>query len=327
MQFLGFDHASFAAIVEAAALVLQRPVVPHVGRPHLLDVVDVVALTLRYLGTRGGMDDLQLVFGVTSACVSRELRNGLYALVVALPTVADADIVWPSPATMAVFAQAIRMSDGPPPPDGVFPIGFVDGCALKIPTPADEDAAALHYNGFHKYCCVNNIIAFGPDGCIFYLHLNSPGSFHDSRCAVPLRTFILSDRARRLPPPYTILADAGFRGAHLADMFTTPMVSGEPLPAEAAARAAVLRRNRWVIFRRQSVEWGLRGLQYCFPRIRNPLSCNSLLRECVLLVVARLFNFRTRMLGYNEILAEFSDELLRASDLHVVVPAPVDDEL
>lgn len=340
MQFLGFDHATFDIIAEAAALVLQRPEEPHVGRPHLLDTIDVIGLTLRYLTCRGGMDDLQLTFGATPACVSRELRNGLFALVVALPTLPEADVYWPSLSTMIVFSDAIRGAgvlgdvEGAPrwePPADVYPIGFLDGCALPIEAPPTREDEQLVYNGFRRCCCVNNIFLFGPDGCILYYIINAPGRQHDSRCATLLYEFLREDRATRLPPPFCILADAGFRGAHTADMIVTPLVEGEPLPADEAARGEVLRRNRWIIFHRQAVEWGLRNLQFGFQRIKNTLSSNSLLRECLLKVVVHLFNLRTRRLGHNEILAEYLHAFVEAAAEYHAAGAPraggVDDEL
>lgn len=60
--------------------------------------------------------------------------------------------------------------------------------------------------------------------------------------------------------------------------------------------------NNQLLSYRQTAEWGMRGIQGTFGRLRIPLRINynnlraDLLESCV-----RLYNFRTQSIGHNQI--------------------------
>eukprot|EP00808_Paulinella_micropora_P024241 g6371.t1 len=56
---------------------------------------------------------------------------------------------------------------------------------------------------------------------------------------------------------------------------------------------------------RQSAEWGIGSLQKQFPRITLPLPHNADKRALVLECCFRLYNFRNRMGGRNQIRTSF----------------------
>eukprot|EP00808_Paulinella_micropora_P030807 g37300.t1 len=56
---------------------------------------------------------------------------------------------------------------------------------------------------------------------------------------------------------------------------------------------------------RQSAEWGMGSLQKQFPRITLPLPHNADKRDLVLECCFRLYNFRNRMGGRNQIRTSF----------------------
>lgn len=322
VAFCAFNRSTFRDIVRAASRALPLRPSGRVGRPPLLNTVDIVGITLRYLCTRSNFLELETTFGVTASVVTRALHSGLDALSTVLPTMPDAGVYWPSPAMMEEYARVIRDvgEDARKPPDGLYPFGFLDGCALAIEAPPMRARETLYYNGWHHCACVNNIFVFAPDGCIIYALPNCPGSYHDSRCALPL-LFTIVDNPALFPAPFCLLADSGFRSTTYASRIATPLVNGDVLPADPEELARVKARHKFIVFRRQAVEWGMRGLQYGFPRLRNRLPHSAALRGRILRIIIHLFNLRARRVGKNEIKSVYLDPFLAAAEADHT-PAP-----
>ena len=59
---------------------------------------------------------------------------------------------------------------------------------------------------------------------------------------------------------------------------------------------------------RQSSEWGMRSLQGTFTRMKSRLTSNKRKRKLILTVIILLHNFRTDVVGLNQIANVFNEE-------------------
>lgn len=127
--------------------------------------------------------------------------------------------------------------------------------------------------------------------------MNSPGSWHDSRVA---RT-IYHKLEHNTPAGYYLVTDTAFpRGTlRVQDHIKAPIKSGTALPHDKRARDEFMQFNNQLLSYRQTAEWGNRGLQGSFGRLRMPLPINNIsARGDLLEVCFRLYNLRARKCRY-----------------------------
>lgn len=106
------------------------------------------------------------------------------------------------------------------------------------------------------------------------------------------------------PEGYYLVADTAFpRGSkHIDGRIRAPLKAGEKLEGTQEQIQDQLAFNRQLLSYRQSAEWGMRAIQGSFGRLRIPLDISRaedrahLLETCI-----RLHNFRTRVVGINQI--------------------------
>jgi hypothetical protein len=137
-------------------------------------------------------------------------------------------------------------------------------------------------------------------GTVIGCRLNAPGSWHDSRVARPIYDKLLLST----PPDYYLVTDVAFpRGTdQIAGRIKAPMKSGTRLSSDPVEQAEALAFDRELLSFRQAAEWGMGGLQGSFGRLRVPLQvAYANLRGDLLETIIRLFNLRTRRIGYNQI--------------------------
>lgn len=144
--------------------------------------------------------------------------------------------------------------------------------------------------------CLTNICT----GVIIACKLNAPGSWHDSRVA----RSIYEKLRTQTPEGYYLVTNTAFpRGTdQIKGRIRSPMKDGTRLPRDPIARAHALAVDRQLLSYRQTAEWGNRGLQGSFGRLRVPLEIaygdqrGDLLETC-----SRLHQVRTRRVGINQI--------------------------
>lgn len=137
-------------------------------------------------------------------------------------------------------------------------------------------------------------------------HLNAPGSWHDSRVARP----VYEKLRTRTPPGYYLVADTAFpRGSdRIAGRIRAPIKAGTCLPEDLVERQELMNVDRQLLSYRQTAEWGMRAIQGSFGRLRIPLPVQyNEVRGDLLECVARLFNLRTSLVGYNQIRTVYKD--------------------
>lgn len=106
------------------------------------------------------------------------------------------------------------------------------------------------------------------------------------------------------PPNYYLVTDTAFpRGAdQILGKIKAPMKSGTRLPRDSNVREEAMRFDRQLLSYRQTAEWGMRAIQGSFGCLRVPLPINyTKARGDLLETVVRLYNLRSRTIGYNQI--------------------------
>jgi hypothetical protein len=108
---------------------------------------------------------------------------------------------------------------------------------------------------------------------------------------------------------YAICVDKGFpRSGDLFDLFVGP-ISAKTLRGMAPnLRPAMIARSNVHTSLRQSAEWGMRGLQGTFSRLKTRLTSNKKKRGLLIASILYLHNFRTDLIGLNQIATVFNPE-------------------
>ncbi|CAD6897921.1 unnamed protein product [Tilletia controversa] len=293
ISVFGLDVKTFDLLLAKASSFFPPPPLK-VRRPRLLSVRAHLALTLYYLTTPQRQKSISIVFGIVPSAVSPAIWVGLRALRVMME--ADPDywaIRWPSPDTMKSMAAAVRARE--PLLKHVF--GFVDGLNLRIYQPGDVDEQNAYYNGWLADTYCSQVLVFLPNGEIAWTSFNCPGSWHDSKIAAGL--YKLLTNPTRTPGSFAVLADSAF--PYTAEI--AGRILSRPKDKIVGKETDVSKLRLWeaVTRQRQSAEWGMRALQGAFGRLDLRLPVHKTKRALLLYVVFRLHNFRTRIVGLNQI--------------------------
>jgi hypothetical protein len=279
------------------------------GRRPCMDYKDLLGLGLHHLCSSSSSVDCQLLFGVIPSTYYASLELALSTLHAILtdPGFHDARVAWPTLPEMEQYALAIAADGGGDLPEGLDGVvfGFVDGICTQIPCPTDAADQPQFWSGIKHMYCVNNLLVFGPDGTILWYSINNPVSAHDLFLCSSLMSECLDDRAQT-PEEYGLIGDVGFYCADLKHrIFTVPKQTAaeERRGAESTceARGVKAARDRWIYWKRQAVEWGMRSLRTAFYRLRTPLSADPAKRKRLLDIMMHLHNYRVRSGHKNQI--------------------------
>jgi hypothetical protein len=256
------------------------------GRHPTLDTYAKLGITLHYLNSTMQQKSLCQIFGCSPAITCRAIDQCLNALVEVLPGLPEACIKWPTPTQMQEFAATVALRE--PNLPQVF--GFIDGLNLPIQEPADPDQQNPYYNSWKGEHTVANVICWTPDGCIAWANINAPGSWHDAAIAAPLYQLL----THHTPTPYCVLSDTAFpRTKQMKDKILSPFKQGE-ISDDVRIAASQLLYHQRVTSLRQAAEWGNRGLQAAFGRLRTHLPFDTQRRRAIIYTCCMLFNVRTR---------------------------------
>jgi hypothetical protein len=137
-------------------------------------------------------------------------------------------------------------------------------------------------------------------GTVIAAKINAPGSWHDSRIAKP----IYEKLRTRTPEGFYLVADTAFpRGAQqIEGKIRAPIKTGQRMQGTIDEIQERVAFDRELLSYRQTAEWGMRGLQGSFGRLRIPLEIGrqsergDLIEICI-----RLNNLRARLVGINQI--------------------------
>jgi DDE superfamily endonuclease len=317
----GFDHSSFKSLLDVFEPIYHQysPFYTDVhgnylkkdaqyrGRPRQVTPTVALGLILAWTRTRGSSMVLQMIFGMTATVLSVWLRFGRRVLVKALKDHPKACVEMPNAAEIESFKLAI--SSKYPSLTNVW--GAMDGLKLYLQQAGKHDVQNYFYNGWTHDHYVSNLFLFSPDGKIRKYYLNAPGCWHDSTLANTSNVYNELDEIYHAHGGAQVVVDSAF--------------SKDNRPSLVKSHQNILDRNGAVRehstrFRdatsvRQLSEWGMRGLQGSFPRLKDRLRYEERgERKIILHLIVLLYNFRASTVGLNQIQSTFMPHLVRSAN-------------
>ncbi len=263
------------------------------GRPRSVSSISCLALVLAWTRTRGALRTLQLVFGLTGTPISTWLRFGRRCLIKALFNHPAAKVQLPTEEEIRAFETTINEKYNLLP--NVW--GALDGLKLLLESTGDGDEQNNFFNGWTHDHYISNLFLFAPDGRIRGCYVNAPGVLHDSTLA---NWGSLYDNVKAIydATGSRVVVDSAFAKANNPSMIKSHR-SNITTDGAFAQTPSV---NRQATSVRQLSEWGMRGLQGSFPRLKERLhyECEGE-RRMIVMVVVLLFNFRASRVGQNQI--------------------------
>jgi hypothetical protein len=157
-----------------------RCVPPQVNpQKRLVQPADCLGLVLVWTRTRGLLNVLQLVFGLTYSNLSVYLRFGIRLMVETFKNDPLARVAIPSGEDIESF-KAVFAERHPLLTDCW---ATMDGLKLYLQSSGNSDIQERFYNGWTHDCYVTSVFCFCPDGTIPIAFFNVPGCVHDSQVA------------------------------------------------------------------------------------------------------------------------------------------------
>ena len=243
-------------IIDEGGCLRQRTT--FVGRRRLLDAEGCLGLVLCWSRTRGAEWSLAVAFGLTGTRVSVYLRFGMRILVTILKADPKSEVRMPDAAEIAMFKEAIIAKHSLL----VDCYCMVDGLKLNLQQSGDSVIQSRFYNGWNHDHFVTNIFAFAPNGSIIACTLNAPGTWHDSTLA---HWGSMYSKLQKCWEEHhgKVLMDSAFA----SNMYEFIIQSSQNVPVTEGRQAMLLGQQATSC--RQATEWGMRGLQGSFPRLKD----------------------------------------------------------
>jgi hypothetical protein len=177
----------------------------------------------------------------------------------------------------------------------------MDGLKLRLERAGKDNVQNNYYNGWTHDHYVSNLFLFSPDGKIRACYINAPGTMHDSTMAnwsgLYKQVDGLYDRKGG-----KIVVDSAFAADDRPSVYKS-------FQSNFDSRGNV-RQNSQVQSQatsvRQMAEWGMRGLQGSFPRLKDRIMYEERgERRLILELVVLLYNYRASVVGMNQIQSVF----------------------
>jgi len=297
LNLTGLSRQAFNQLYYVLFLDMQMQ---RTGRPQLMHPTGQLGLYLFFIGSTMGNKHLCLIFGITPTVCSRVLNKMMNLVVRKLKRHPFAQVQFPDEDKMARFARQINQRE--PAVNDV--IGFMDGVALQSECTSEQIEQNAMYSGYHSDTMVNNIFAYGPDGKVFLAAINFPGSWHDGSITANILPYIRNNIGT-----YKMCVDQGFpRGGDAAYILVGPISRKQARRLAANLRPYLLRLSNVYVSLRQASEWGMRGMQGSFPRCKKRLPGSAQKRQLVITGIVLIHNFRTEIVGLNQINTVFDPE-------------------
>lgn len=321
---MGFDCESFSRILEKFAPIFSTHTPfdksgmivefdPIRGRKREVQPEDCLGLVLVWTRTRGSMNVLQLVFGLTYSNLSVYLRFGIRLIVEIFSDDPLARVAIPSNDEIESFKAAF--AERHPILNDCW--ATMDGLKLYLQQAGQGEIQERFYNGWTHDHYVTSVFCFCPDGTIPIAFFNVPGSVHDSQVAELGRIY------HKLEQVYErtggkCCVDSAFGNLERDYL----LKSGQDLLGSSAptrreqSREHQLRRQ--TTSARQTAEWGMLTIQASFPRVKDRFIYEERgERRIVLKMFVLLYNMRARMVGINQIRNTYMRHLHRDANQDV----------
>jgi DDE superfamily endonuclease len=180
----------------------------------------------------------------------------------------------------------------------------MDGLKLKIQRPPDNNTQNNFYNGWTHDHYVSGVFVFAPDGTIPICCFNMPGCMHDSKIAEVGNVYKKLERVYILTGG-KCTADSAFSSKKPFILKTGVVIARD---RNSFVQDVLLQQQTTSM--RQTAEWGMRGLQASFPRLKDRIIYEEhgerklMMKVCIL-----LHNLRARRVGISQIRNVYMDHL------------------
>ncbi len=170
----------------------------------------------------------------------------------------------------------------------------MDGLKLYIERPPDETIHIQYHNGWTHDHYITNVVVFTPDGTIPMAYSKISRCIHDSQVA---ECGNICAELEKMFDEYGLcyVVDSGFGKIEkdfMVKSIQDDLSSDKTTHKEAKIDVKVKRGAKSMC---QSAEWGMRGFQASFPRMKDCFN-NKVIRMYVL-----LFNLSSWLVGINQI--------------------------
>lgn len=311
ISMTGFDHHAFRHVLEAFSPLYDR-LTPYsesgfikrksqsgVGRKRTISSCDCLGLALAWYRTRGSVTILCMLFGITHSVCVMFIRFARRLLIKVLSKDDSARVKMPSNEEIELFKGKIREKYSML--DDVYAVA--DGLKLQLEQSGDTVIQEMFYNGWTHDHYVGNVFVFGPNGMVIACVINAPGNMHDSCIAEWGSLYERLEEAFDRTGGRVVVDSAFSRGNY-------PFLIKSAQDEQGASTALENVQLRQATSVRQASEWGMRGFQGSFPRIKDRFIYEERgERKLMLWCTVLLFNLRTKLVGLNQILSTYMPHL------------------
>lgn len=323
VTFCGVDHSTFRELHDLFAPLFYKYTPfntatggigikrnSHRGRPRKITSVMCLGLVLAWTRTRGSLMVLSMIFGLTTANLSVWLRFARRIMVRVLKDHPKSKVRMPTDEEIQDYIQAICSKY--PSLQDVW--GAMDGLKLYLQRAGGPTEENKYYNGWQHDHFVNSLFLFTPDGLIRYAYFNAPGTWHDSTMASVGGVYDTLDEIYHRTST-RIVVDSAFAKEERPSMIKSHQVNFDRNGRQR--QPSQVHRDATSV--RQLSEWGMRGLQGSFPRLKDRIFYEERgERKIILLMVILLFNFRASSVGQNQIRSSFMRHLDRNANAYMM---------
>ena len=301
IQLCGFHKAGFDSLLELFAPTYDtftphgktiRAVKKKGGRNCLLSPAACLGLVLTWLRSRGGNKFLCFMFGIIPSSCSIWLRYGKRVLIKVLRNVDAAKVKMPSDDDVTTYVDMIQ--DKYPALTNCW--GAMDGLKIGLEAAGDKQTQSRFYNGWKCDHYISNLFLFSPAGRICAAYFNAPGTVHDSTMALMSGIYSKIDEVY-VRTGARVVVDSAF-SKNSRNSLIKSFASNIDRDGRNRQPNSV---NRDATSVRQLSEWGMRGLQGSFPRLKDRIPWEEHgERKLLMQLVIYLYNFRTETVGLNQ---------------------------
>ena len=316
IQLVGFHKKAFDDLVELFSPVYEK-YTPHAtkirrvkrraGRTRLLCAKSCLGLVLTWLRSRGGNRILCLLYGILPSSCSVWLRYGKRVLLRVLEQMEEAKVKMPTIDEVQMFQRMISTKY----PSLQDCWGAMDGLKIEIEVPKDEDTQNMFYNGWKCGHYISNLFLFSPNGKICACYFNAPGTVHDSTMANRSGIYERIDEVY-VKTGGRVVVDSAFGKRNHSSLIKS-FANNIDQQGRARQRTSV---NRDATSVRQLSEWGMRGLQGSFPRLKERIRWEERgERKLMMQLVIYLYNYRAEKVGFNQIATVYKQSLEETANM------------
>lgn len=314
----GFDHQSFATLHNRFKPLFDnnspykndgRLIGRHdkkKGGRRLINSTQGLALVLAWTRTRGSLSVLQIIFGLTASRLSHWLRFGRRMLLKVLSEDPLAIPTMPTDDEVDDFVSCI--TEKYPALTNCW--GAMDGLKIRLERAGNAQVQNLFFNGWTHDHYISNLFLFSPDGKIRACYCNAPGAMHDSTLAKWGGIYDKIDKLYRARGA-KVVVDSAFSSEQRDSVYKSFQTNIDN-QGNVRQNSQVQKHATSV---RQLSEWGMRGLQASFPRLKDRMRYEEGgERRLIMRLIVFLYNYRASVVGLNQIQSVYMPWLERSAN-------------